>query len=127
MKISAVHMDTILADVNANMVIAKRKIQEAVKSGAELVLFPEFFTSGFAFTPKLLDVVLKYENPQIQLSKWSKEFNIIIGGSFLVFNGENTLNTFSLTFPNGEVFTHSKDIPTFFENFSYTYGDKCTY
>ena len=69
MKISAVHMDTILADVNANMVIAKRKILEAVKSGAELVLFPEFFTSGFAFTPKILDVVVKYENPQIQLSK----------------------------------------------------------
>lgn len=124
MKIAAVHMDTILADVNANMENTKKRIQEAVKDGAELVLFPEFFTTGFAFTPKLLDAVLKYENPQIKLSKWAKEFNVIIGGSYLVFNGEDTLNTFSLTFPNGQVFTHSKDIPTIFEHSSYTYGDE---
>ena len=124
MKIAAVHMDTILADVNANMENVKKRIQEAVKDRAELVLFPEFFTTGFAFTPKLLDAVLKYENPQIKLSKWAKEFNVIIGGSYLVFNGEDTLNTFSLTFPDGQVFTHSKDIPTLIEHFSYTYGDE---
>ena len=124
MKIAAVHMDAILADVNANMENVKKRIEEAVKDEAELVLFPEFFTTGFAFTPKLLEAVLKYENPQIKLSKWAKEFNVIIGGSYLQFNGEDTLNTFSLTFPSGEVFTHSKDIPTLIEHFSYTYGDK---
>ena len=43
MKIAAVHMDTILADVNANMENAKKRIQESVKVGAELVLLPEFF------------------------------------------------------------------------------------
>jgi len=124
MKIAAVHMDAILADVNANMENVKKRIEEAVKDEAELVLFPEFFTTGFAFTPKLLEAVLKYESPQIKLSKWAKEFNVIIGGSYLQFNGEDTLNTFSLTFPSGEVFTHSKDIPTLIEHFSYTYGDK---
>ena len=123
MKISAVHMDTILADVNANMATAKRKIEEAVKAGAELVLFPELFTTGFAFTPKLLDAVVKYKNPQIELTKWAKQYDVIIGGSYLVFNGEDALNTFSLTFPSGEVFTHSKDIPTVLEHFCYTYGD----
>ena len=42
-----------------------------------------------------------------------------------MLNGEEyTLNTFSLTFPDGQVFTHSKDIPTIFEHFSYTYGDE---
>ncbi|AWI03586.1 carbon-nitrogen hydrolase family protein [Clostridium drakei] len=124
MKISAVHMDTILADVNANMANAKIRIEEAVNAGTELVLFPEFFTTGFAFMPKLLDVVVKCENPQIKLSKWAKQYNVIIGGSYLQYNGKDVLNTFSLTFPNGEVFTHSKDIPTVFEHFCYTYGDK---
>ena len=34
------------------------------------------------------------------------------------------ISTFSLTFPDGQVFTHSKDIPTVFEHFCYTYGDR---
>lgn len=84
-----------LVDVNANMENAKKKIQEVVNAGAELVLFPEFFTTGFVFTPELLDAVLKYENPQIKLSKWAKEFNVIIGGSYLMLNGEDASNTFS--------------------------------
>ena len=29
-----------------------------------------------------------------------------------------------MTFPSGQVFTHSKDIPTVLEHFCYTYGDK---
>lgn len=124
MKIATVHMNCILGNVSANMENAKGKIEEAVNNGAELVLFPEFFTSGFAFNPKILDVVIKYEDPQIKLSKWAKEFNVILGGSYLKYNGEDTLNTFSLTFPDGQVFTHSKDIPTFFEHFCYNHGDE---
>lgn len=124
MKIAAVHMDTILCDVKANMENARRRIEAAVKNGAELVLFPEFFTTGFAFTPKLLESILKCEDPQINLNKWAKEFNVIIGGSYIKFYGEEAFNTFSLTFPNGQVFTHSKDIPTALEQFCYTYGDE---
>lgn len=124
MKIAAVHFDSVLADVDKNMENAHKKIIEAVNEGAELVLFPEFFTTGFAFTNELLDSVLKYENPQIKLTKWAKELNVIIGGSYLNFDGKDVLNTFSLTFPTGEVYKHSKDIPTVLEHFCYTYGDE---
>lgn len=54
MKIAAVNMDTILGNVNANMDKAKKYIKEAVKDGVELIVFPEFFTSGFAFNRKIL-------------------------------------------------------------------------
>lgn len=124
MKIAAVHMDTILGDVNANMDKAKKYIEEAVKDGAELIVLPEFFTSGFAFNHKLLDVVCKYDDPQAKLKEWAKEYNIIIGGSYLKFNGQDVLNTFTLTFPSGEIFSHSKDIPTVLEGFCYAPGDE---
>lgn len=124
MKIAAVHMDTILGDVNANMDKAKKYIEEAVKEGVELIIFPEFFTSGFAFNHKILDVVCKYDDPQKQLTAWAKEYNIIIGGSYLKFNGHDVLNTFTLTFPSGEMFSHSKDIPTVLEGFCYAPGDE---
>lgn len=64
-----------------------------------------------------------YANPQQQLAAWSKDYNIIIAGSYLQFNGDDVLNTFSLTFPTGETYYHSKDIPTVIENYCYTNGD----
>lgn len=124
MKIVAIHMKTILADVDLNMKYAKQKIVEAVSIGAELILFPEFFTTGFAFTTRILDSVLDYENPKIRLSEWAKEYQIIIGGSFLCYNDEDVFNTFHLIFPNGDIYTHSKDIPTLFEHFCSTFGDE---
>lgn len=124
MKISAVHMNSVLADVDHNMNIAENEIKKAKEKGAEIVVLPEFFSTGFAYTPKIPEAVLKYENPQIKLSMWAKKYDIIIGGSYIWFNGKEGLNTFSLTFPSGQIYTHSKDIPTVYEHFCYTYGDR---
>lgn len=124
MKIAAVHMDTILGDVEANMKNAKERIKEAKDNNAELIVFPEFFTTGFAFSDKLYDAVLKYENPQKKLNEWAKEFNIIIGGSYLDYKDDDVYNTFTLTFPDGSIFRHCKDIPTIYEHFIYTVGDE---
>ena len=123
-KIAAVHMKCVLGNVEENMKTALKYIIDAKEKGAELILFPEFFNTGFAFNTKILEAVKYNDNPQKLLSKWSKEYNIIIGSSYLNYNGLNTLNTFSLTFPNGSVFKHSKDIPTAFEGFCYAPGDE---
>lgn len=124
MKIAAVHMDAAFGDVIKNMDNVKNKIKEAKTKGAELILFPEFFTTGFAFSNKLYDSVLKYDDPQDKLNEYAKEYNIIIGGSYLKLRNNNVYNTFTLTFPDGQVFEHSKDIPTLYEHFIYTYGDE---
>jgi len=123
MKIAAVHMSTILADIKRNMTTAENNIREAAEKGAELVLLPEFFTTGFSFSPRLLRTVLMFNNVQEQLNEWAKKYNVIIGGSYLALAGEDVKNVFSLTFPGGEVFFHHKDIPTLFENYCYTDGD----
>lgn len=101
LKIAAVHMKCILGNVKENMDIALKFIKDAKENGAELILFPEFFTTGFAFSHEILKAVKNNDNPQKLLSKWSKEYNIIIGGSYLNYNGINTLNTFSLTHVGG--------------------------
>src|SRR5574344_808299 len=55
----------------------------------------------------------------------SKKYHIVIAGSYLypdVVNKE-IYNQYSLFFPTGEIYSHSKDIPTGLENFCYTDGD----
>lgn len=63
MKIAVVHMDAVLGEIDRNLNYARDRIVEAKENGAELILFPEFFTTGYAFSEKLYDAVLNYENP----------------------------------------------------------------
>ncbi len=58
------------------------------------------------------------------LKQWSAEYGVILGGSYISFDGENAFNLFHLVFPDGVVFVHKKDIPTQFENCYYTNGDE---
>lgn len=124
MKIAAIQLNAAFADVKANLAKVSEYIKQAVMSGAKLVLFPEFFTSSIGFSPKMLDVVKQNRQVQGVLERLSNQYQIIIGGSYLMFDGQNAYNLFELVFPGGEIFTHKKDIPTQFENCYYSNGDK---
>jgi len=124
MKIAAVQLDAVFADVQANLDRSEYYIRQAASAGADLVLLPEFFTSAIGFSEKMLDVAIRDEQVPKLLNQWAAEYGVIIGGSYLAFDGENAYNKFALVFPGGEVFEHKKDIPTQFENCYYTNGDE---
>lgn len=124
MRVAAIQMNAILADVFSNWKAAEKLVAEAAQAGAELIVLPEFFTSGIAFDHKMLDVVSFDTFTQTNLLALAKKLNVIIGGSYLTFDSAKALNSFQLVFPNGDIFTHAKDIPTQFENCYYTNGDE---
>lgn len=124
MKAAAVHFETVFADVNKNLTNAERLVREAAENQAEIVILPEFFTTGFALSKTLLGAVAKSTDPSAYLKRWAADYRIIVGGSYILFDGTDARNTFCLVFPDGRTFCHSKDIPTVLENFCYTYGDK---
>ncbi|MEL6923474.1 MAG: nitrilase-related carbon-nitrogen hydrolase, partial [Bacteroidota bacterium] len=51
-KMAVVQAGSVLFDLRANLAKASQLIQEAAAAGAQLVLFPEAFTSGY---PRGLD------------------------------------------------------------------------
>lgn len=124
MKIATVQLNADFADVASNLVKCERHIREATVSGAELVVLPEFFTSAIGFSKQMLDVAKQNTYVQQWMKQVSSAYNVIIGGSYIAFDGEHAFNAFDLVFPNGEVFEHKKDIPTQFENCYYTNGDE---
>lgn len=126
MKIAVVNMPTVFADHSANMMTATNYIKYASKEEAELIVFPEFFNTGFAVSPKLLEAVGQAQNIENELAKLSADYHIAIGGSYLHYDSvsNNIYNVFGLFFPNGACYYHRKDIPTALENFCYTYGDE---
>lgn len=123
MKIAAIQLNCHFADVNSNLRKAEKYIRQASNKNADLVLLPEFFTSAIAFSPKMNDVALQGTFVRSKLKELSSELDIIIGGSYLSFDGNECHNTFDLIFPDETVFSHKKDIPTQFENCYYTMGD----
>lgn len=124
LKVAAIQMNAVLADVLQNWRTAEKLITKAALAGAELIVLPEFFSSGIAYDDKMLDVISFDTMTQANLLALSKKLNVIIGGSYLTFRSNKALNTFQLIFPNGDIYTHNKDIPTQFENCYYEIGDE---
>lgn len=123
MKIAAVNFEAHFADVEENLKKASALICQASAQGIDLILFPEFFTSSMGFSDKMLDVAICSAHVDRFLQNASAQYRIIIGGSYLYFDGNDAYNLFQLVFPDGRVYTHKKDIPTISENCYYTQGD----
>lgn len=85
MKAAAVHFETIFADVNQNLTNAERLVREAAENQSDIVILPEFFTTGFALSKKLLQAVAQSTDPSAYLKRWAETYHIIVGGSYIFF------------------------------------------
>jgi len=124
MRIAAVNIDASFTDLKANMNKAAILCKDAVLQGVELILFPEFFTSSMGYSKKMIEVAVNSKHLEEDLKELSSRYHIIIGGSYIFFEDGNLYNKFSLIFPNGEIYSHCKDIPTLVENCYTVNGDE---
>ena len=123
MRVAAIQMKAELGNVKVNLKSVEQLARSAFNDGAEMVILPEFFTSAVCFHPKMLDVVKPINGESTQLlTKLAKEYDGIIGGSFIALRGDESYNTFVLAFPDGSLHFHDKDQPTMWENCYYLGG-----
>jgi predicted amidohydrolase len=123
MKIGLVQLEINLGDVGVNLQRAAAGARRARELGAELIVLPEFFTSGMALCPRILEVPQHQTETRSFLSALARELAVPIGGSFLTFDGIDAHNTFVLAFPDGSTRAHQKDLPTMVENAFYVSGN----
>jgi predicted amidohydrolase len=122
-RVAAIQMEGEIGDVDANLASAERLVRGAFEKGAEMVILPEFFTSAMAYNPKMLEAVCPIDGKPMQLLKsLAKEYKGIVGGSFIALRDENAYNSFVLAFPDGNIFIHDKDYPSYEENRYYIGG-----
>ncbi|BBF43536.1 nitrilase/cyanide hydratase and apolipoprotein N-acyltransferase [Lachnospiraceae bacterium KM106-2] len=126
MRVAAVHLDTKFADVSYNLTQAEKAIKEAKEDRVELLVFPEFFTTGFALDGAMLKAITASSHTLEWMKKMSKRSNIVLCGSYLCYYPKENkiLNTFSIVMPDGTCYHHSKDIPTAIESLYYEKGDQ---
>jgi predicted amidohydrolase len=122
-RVAAIQMRAKVGAVASNLSHAESLVREAFRRGAEWVILPEFFASPVAFTPSMLTAWLPLEGPALELlRKLAREYNGVVGGSFLAKSGQDCFNSFLLVFPNGHYCRHDKDLPTTWENSYYIGG-----
>lgn len=123
MKVAAVQMTARLADVDHNLERAAALADEAFAQGCEMVILPEFFTSGVAFHPDMLRAALPFDGPALEMLRGTaRRHGGYVGGSFIASRGGDNYNAFVLAFPDGGYAVHEKDQPTMWENCYYLGG-----
>lgn len=114
LKIALVQLK-VTANKAANLLNAEKKITEAAKNGAKLIVLPECWNSPYAVTafPKYAEQIPQGETTQF-LSKIAKSTStFLVGGSFPEIDNGKVYNT-SLTFdPQGTLLAKHRKIHLF--------------
>ncbi|HEY0403146.1 MAG TPA: carbon-nitrogen hydrolase family protein [Blastococcus sp.] len=123
-RVAAVQMQAVLGDVDANLELAERAVNAAVRDGARLVALPEFFTSGVAFLPEVAAAAQPADGPAVQaLCSWARTHDVLISGSLLVRDPDGEVRNAVLAVDRtGIRGRHDKDLPTMWENALYVGG-----
>jgi predicted amidohydrolase len=102
-RIAAVQMFSINGQVDRNLSHAAPFVAEAEGKGAELILLPEFMSTGYELTDAIWEVAEPPYGPTVMwLVQQAVKHSISIGTSFLEAVADRFYNTFVLINPQGE-------------------------
>jgi predicted amidohydrolase len=124
-RVAAVQLDAVLADVEHNLAACERLVGEAAVEGAEWIVLPEFFTTAIAFDDRLAAAALPPDGAATRLLlELAARHGAVVGGSFLCRDPDGHVrNAWITATPAGLAGRHDKDVPTMWENSFYVGGD----
>ena len=118
LRVAAVQMESRLGDTDGNLRRAEDGICEAAERGARLVLLPEFFNCGYAFSTELWSYAeLRCGRTVGEMARLACRLRVFIGYTFLEQDGAAFYNTFVLACPNGTEHLCRKTEPAALEAF----------
>jgi len=111
-KVATVQMDANPAPVKERLDHAERIITQAAQAGGQLVVLPELFNTGYAYTD---DNFRLAEPLNGTTSAWMKEtasrLNIHLAGTFLLLEHDEIYDTMLLFSPSGKMWRYDKTYP----------------
>lgn len=80
MKVRGIQFSPALGDISKNLKFHNQKINQAVKDGIDLIIFPELSLSGYHLKDILVDVALNQKSKELTLIKEkSRKIDIVVG------------------------------------------------
>jgi predicted amidohydrolase len=108
-KIAAVQMTRIYGEIEANLAKAEQLVDQAVAAGAQLVVLPELFDSGYAYTPSNYEIAgTRTGRTYTWMLDTAARAGVHLAGSFLLRKDGEIYNTLLLAAPDGRTWEYDK-------------------
>ena len=111
-KVAAIQMDANPAPTDKRLARAGRLVTEAAQSGAQLVVLPELFNTGYAYTHANHYLAELLAGPT---AMWMKEtaarLHIHLAGSLMLLDEQEVYNALLLFAPDGRMWRYDKSHP----------------
>jgi predicted amidohydrolase len=112
-EIALVQMEVVAGDLGRNISRAQEFISTIGKDGADLVIFPELWTSGYDLEHANELSAPINEGPFAQVQGWARDFSLTICGSMLEERDGKYYNTQTVYSPTGELLASYSKIHLF--------------
>jgi predicted amidohydrolase len=114
MKLAVVQMNSILCDVQGNLKKVEALMRSAAGLGADIVLVPETFTTGYNVGERISEVSDSIPGKTTDaLMKLCKELRLHFYGSFIEKDGPKYFNTGVLLSAKGEILARYRKVHLF--------------
>jgi hypothetical protein len=111
-KVATVQMDAMPARISERLERAEKIVAQATQEGAQLVVLPELFNTGYAYTD---DNYILAEPLDGMTSAWMKatsaRLGIYLAGTFLLLDRGDIYDTMLLFSPGGHMWRYDKNYP----------------
>jgi predicted amidohydrolase len=116
MRVAALQFFATPFDLSRNLETAERLARAAAAQGAQLVVLPELFNTGYVYTPRLFASAETDDGPTLRaLTRLSAELGVHLAGPLLLREGGRVFNVFALVGPDGRVHKYRKQNPFLWE------------
>ncbi len=109
-KIAAIQMSAEPAPVQERLTRAEKLVAEAV--GAQLVVLPEVFNTGYIYNDANYHRAETSEGPTIQwMRRVAEQYSVYLAGTLLLLDEEDIYNALLLVAPDGRIWRYDKNYP----------------
>lgn len=126
-RIAALQMDVAPAPTPDRLARAERLVVLAAESGAQLVVLPEVFNTGYAYTDANHRLAEPLHGPTATwMSETAVHLGIHLAGSLMLLDCDQVYNALLLYAPDGRMWRYDKNYPWGWERGYFRNGDRIT-
>jgi predicted amidohydrolase len=127
LKVAAIQLDSAPAPVPDRLSRAADLIAEAVSSGAQIVVLPELFNTGYRYDDQNYDLSEPMEGQTVTwMRTQARHHRIHIAGTLLLRDTEDIYNSALLISPDGQIWRYDKQFPFLWERAYFREGSRIT-
>lgn len=112
LKIAALQMDATPAAVADRLARAAELVAEAASAGAQLVVLPEVFNTGYEYHERNYALAEPMDGPTVRWMKdQAAQYGVHLAGTLMLLDEEDIYNSALLVAPNGQTWRYDKQYP----------------